>query len=92
MVRSRSSTKPRPTPLHAQLGVNEETLHRMYYDMVRARELADRIWILNRQGKVIVVHSPQGHEAAQIGVAYNLRPGHDWIVPYYRDSALCLAL
>lgn len=94
MERSRASAESNApaSNRHAQLGLTDETLRRMYFDMVLARELADRVWILNRQGKVIVVHSPQGHEAAQIGAAYTLRPGHDWIVPYYRDSAICLAL
>lgn len=92
MPRSRAATGPRSKSAPAAVGLDDETLRRMYHDMVLARELADRIWILNRQGRVIVVHSPQGHEGAQIGAAYALRPGHDWVVPYYRDSAMCLAL
>lgn len=92
MPRPQSATGSGSKSPHATVGLDEDTLRRMYHDMILARELADRIWILNRQGKVIVVHSPQGHEGAQIGAAYALRPGHDWIVPYYRDSALCLAL
>jgi len=37
------------------------------------------------------VYSSNGHEAAQIGSAFALRRGEDWIVPYYRDMALVLA-
>ncbi len=32
-----------------------------------------------------------GHEAIQIGLAYALERGRDWVVPYYRDIALLLA-
>jgi len=33
-----------------------------------------------------------GHEAAQVGVAAAVRAGRDWVYPYYRDTALALAL
>jgi 2-oxoisovalerate dehydrogenase E1 component alpha subunit len=33
------------------------------------------------------VISGQGHEGAQVGIAYPLRKGHDWMVPYYRSVA-----
>jgi len=33
-----------------------------------------------------------GHEATQVGAAFGLRRGHDYVVPYYRDLALVLAL
>src|SRR5205807_1947704 len=34
----------------------------------------------------------QGHEAAQVGAAAALRPGRDWLAPYYRDLAFCVAM
>jgi 2-oxoisovalerate dehydrogenase E1 component alpha subunit len=60
--------------------------------MVLARSIDRRMWVLNRQGKAPFVISGQGHEATQVGVAATLRPGHDWVVPYYRDLALCVGV
>jgi 2-oxoisovalerate dehydrogenase E1 component alpha subunit len=45
------------------------------------------MWILNRAGKIPFVISGQGHEGAQVGLAFALRKGHDWMVPYYRSVA-----
>jgi 2-oxoisovalerate dehydrogenase E1 component alpha subunit len=36
------------------------------------------------------VISGQGHEGAQVGIAWPLRKGHDWIAPFYRSIATCL--
>jgi 2-oxoisovalerate dehydrogenase E1 component alpha subunit len=33
-----------------------------------------------------------GSEAVQVAAAAALRPGSDWVVPYHRDLALCLAM
>lgn len=63
----------------------------MYYVMALSRAVDDRLWILNRQGRAPVVYSSNGHEAAQVGSAFALERGKDWIVPYYRDLALVLA-
>ena len=35
-------------------------------------------------------HLVQGHEAAQVGLAFAMERGKDWFVPYYRDLALML--
>jgi 2-oxoisovalerate dehydrogenase E1 component alpha subunit len=64
----------------------------MYRQMVLARALDRRMWVLNRQGKAPFVISGQGHEAAQVGTAAALRPGVDWLAPYYRDLAFCIAM
>jgi 2-oxoisovalerate dehydrogenase E1 component alpha subunit len=77
---------------HGQLGLDREKLLTMYRQMVLARALDRRMWVLNRQGKAPFVISGQGHEAAQVGAAAALRPGVDWVCPYYRDLALCLAM
>jgi 2-oxoisovalerate dehydrogenase E1 component alpha subunit len=62
----------------------------MYRLMVLARALDERMWILNRSGRVAFVISGQGHEAAQTGISWALRPGLDWLVPYYRSITACL--
>ncbi len=77
---------------HTQLGLDPPRLLTMYRQMVLARAIDRRMWVLNRQGKAPFVISGQGHEAAQVGAAAALRPGVDWLVPYYRDLAFCIAL
>jgi 2-oxoisovalerate dehydrogenase E1 component alpha subunit len=64
----------------------------MYWTMLLARRLDERAWVLHRQGKIAFHISGIGHEAAQVGAAFALRRGHDWIVPYYRDLAVMLAV
>jgi 2-oxoisovalerate dehydrogenase E1 component alpha subunit len=73
---------------HEGLGLNEEDLLKIYRTMLLARRTDERMWILNRQGKAAFVISCQGQEAAQVGTAYNLRPGYDYVYPYYRDFGI----
>jgi 2-oxoisovalerate dehydrogenase E1 component alpha subunit len=77
---------------HEVLGLDEDDLLKMYHYMLLARRVDERSWILNRQGKAAFVISCQGQEAAQVGAAYNLRPGYDYLYPYYRDSGMTLLL
>ncbi len=77
---------------HETLDLEEADLKSIYRAMLVARRVDERSWILNRQGKAAFVISCQGQEAAQIGAAYNLRPGHDFLYPYYRDSGMTLLL
>ena len=77
---------------HKVLGLGEEDLKRIYRFMLLARRTDERSWILNRQGKAAFVISCQGQEAAQVGAAYNLRPGHDYVYPYYRDHGIVVTL
>ncbi|HVB77079.1 MAG TPA: thiamine pyrophosphate-dependent dehydrogenase E1 component subunit alpha [Candidatus Nitrosotalea sp.] len=77
---------------HSKLGLSSERLLWMYRQMLLARSVDRRMWLLNRQGKAPFVVSGRGHEAAQVGAAAAMRPGVDWLVPYYRDLAFCLAL
>ena len=64
----------------------------MYRTMLLARRLDDRMWALNRQGRVPFVVSVSGHEATQVGAAFALDPSSDWSLPYYRDIAFNLAM
>ena len=57
--------------------------------MVLARTTDERIWALNRQGKVPIAASSQGHEAAQLGSLLAAeKDGDCFLFPYYRDLAL----
>jgi 2-oxoisovalerate dehydrogenase E1 component len=64
----------------------------IYRLMFLSRCVDDREILLKRQQKIFFQLSAAGHEALQVGAALALRPGHDWVFPYYRDRALCLAL
>ena len=70
--------------------LSKKTLLEMYYAMLRSRRLDERAWVLHRQGRIVFHISGMGHEASQIGAAFALRPGKDWLAPYYRDLGLML--
>ncbi|EQD34668.1 3-methyl-2-oxobutanoate dehydrogenase (2- methylpropanoyl-transferring), partial [mine drainage metagenome] len=72
--------------------LSQDQLRAMYRHAVLGRLLDERILVLNRQGRAPFAISGQGHEAAQAGVGYALRRGHDWLVPYYRDLTLTLVM
>jgi 2-oxoisovalerate dehydrogenase E1 component len=64
----------------------------MYRLMRMGRAFDERMWLLNRSGQVAFVMPHQGHEAAQVGAAMAVEVGSDWVVPYYRDISLSLAM
>jgi 2-oxoisovalerate dehydrogenase E1 component alpha subunit len=64
----------------------------MYEVVLTARKLDERMWVLHRQGKVAFHISGMGQEACQVGAAFAMKRGKDWLHPYYRDMAFVLAL
>ncbi len=76
---------------HEALGLTNEDLIELYRLMVLARKLDERMWALNRQGRVPFVVSVSGHEATQVGAAFAIDTSKDWSMPYYRDVAFALA-
>ena len=76
--------------LAARYGLADADLLAMHRTMALARALDERMWILNRSGRAPFVISGQGHEGAQVGIAWPLRRDHDWVAPYYRSIATCL--
>jgi len=76
--------------LGAEAGLDDEQLLAMYRMVALARAVDERMWILNRAGRIPFVISGQGHEGAQVGVTWALRKGHDWIAPFYRSIAMCM--
>lgn len=75
---------------HESLGLTNEDVLSIFETMLKARRIDERMWLLNRAGKIPFVVSCQGQEAAQAGAAYALDKDKDWIAPYYRDMALVL--
>ncbi len=76
---------------HAALGLSDDTVLEMYRTMLLARKIDERMWLLNRAGKIPFVISCQGQEAAQVGAAFALDRTKDYILPYYRDMGVVLA-
>ena len=72
--------------------LTSERLLEMYYAMLLARRLDERMWVLHRQGKIAFHISGLGQEGAQVGAAFALKPGFDFVHPYYRDMALVISL
>src|SRR5690625_4097739 len=76
---------------HTSLGLTDEQVLEMYQTMLLARKIDERMWLLNRAGKIPFVISCQGQEAAQVGAAFALDRDVDYVAPYYRDIGIVLA-
>lgn len=75
---------------YEQVGLTSEDVLAMYETMLLARRLDERLWLLNRAGKIPFVISCQGQEATQIGAAFALDRTKDYVAPYYRDLGIVL--
>nr|WP_240009797.1 thiamine pyrophosphate-dependent dehydrogenase E1 component subunit alpha [Neobacillus kokaensis] len=75
---------------HEALGLSDEKVLEMYEMMLLARRIDERMWLLNRAGKIPFVISCQGQEAAQVGAAFALDKEKDYVLPYYRDLGVVL--
>ncbi|HEX9437993.1 MAG TPA: thiamine pyrophosphate-dependent dehydrogenase E1 component subunit alpha, partial [Candidatus Limnocylindria bacterium] len=56
------------------------------------RMLGERMMQLNRMGRAAFVGVADGHEGAEVGSAWCIRRGTDWVHPYYRDVGVALVL
>ena len=71
---------------------NREELARWYGLMHLARLLDDKAPNYLKQSLGWSYHAPcAGHDGIQIALGVTFRPGHDYLFPYYRDLATCLA-
>jgi 2-oxoisovalerate dehydrogenase E1 component alpha subunit len=85
-----ASTSDRVQHVGAAVGLSDDDLVDMYRLVALARAVDERMWILNRAGRIPFVISGQGHEGAQVAMAWPLQKGHDWVAPFYRSIATCL--
>jgi 2-oxoisovalerate dehydrogenase E1 component alpha subunit len=77
-----------PTRLrHQQLGLSDDDVLGMYRAMLRARAVDERMWLMQRAGKIAFIISGQGHEGAQVATTWPMRPHQDWMAPFYRSIA-----
>ncbi len=76
---------------HLEAGLTDDQVLEMYEQMLLARRIDERMWLLNRSGKIPFVISCQGQEAAQVGAAFAFDREKDYILPYYRDLGVVLA-
>src|SRR5882762_3987479 len=72
--------------------LDEKTLKEWFNYILLGRQVDYRFQVLNRQGRAPFIISCAGHEAAQIGVSWPLKPKYDWVSPYYRDVVLCMRM
>jgi 2-oxoisovalerate dehydrogenase E1 component alpha subunit len=75
---------------HTELGLSDADVLAMYRQMLLARAVDERMWLMQRAGKIAFVISGQGHEAAQVGTTWPMRRNQDWMAPFYRSIASAL--
>jgi 2-oxoisovalerate dehydrogenase E1 component alpha subunit len=88
--RPSSPTHHSTQPRHRALGLTDDDILVIYRQMVLARKVSERWSGLAVQGKAAIAIPCDGHEAAQVGTTWALRPT-DLFFPYYRSTAAVLA-
>lgn len=53
--------------------------------MIKARVASQRLWSLQRQGRIGTIAPIDGQEAIAVTAAWTFEPEHDWLVPQYRE-------
>src|SRR5580704_15186823 len=91
-----TETKRKAKPATTTTKKNAEPADAMqvaaYKLMFESRVLDEKMLIMLRQGKSYFHIGCMGHEAVQVACGMVMKSGTDWLFPYYRDQALCMAL
>ena len=86
---AKSDTQVRTLERH---GLTDDQLKAIFRNMLQQRQLDNRGFQLNRQGKVPFALGSEGHEALQAGAAMAFERGKDILAPYYRDLGLAIGI
>ena len=73
-------------------GVAKEIYLDLFRKMLTVYYLEERCKLFVRAGKISFHASCRGHEKIQIAMSMLLRPGKDWVFPYYREKGLMIGL
>lgn len=73
-------------------GLSDDQLRAIFRNMLMQRQLDNRGFQLNRQGKIPFALGSEGHEAIQAGAAMAFNRGKDILAPYYRDLGLAVGI
>ena len=71
-------------------GLDDADAQRMYRNMLLARSISEKSWLLTRQGRVLFSMPCDGQEAADVASASALDVVGDFIVPYARSLGAML--
>jgi pyruvate dehydrogenase E1 component alpha subunit len=66
-----------------------DAIKRLYAHMVLTRQFDERMFKLQRQGRLGTFARVAGQEGAHVGAAFALRPS-DWLVPAFRETGALL--
>lgn len=67
------------------LDLDNDDLVGMLCEMIKARIASNRLWSLQRQGRIGTIAPIDGQEATTVGASWALDPAHDWVLPQYRE-------
>jgi hypothetical protein len=67
--------------------LDDDALLEAYRLMLLSRQVDERAFSLQRQGRLGTFSQASGQEAAIVGSAMALDPSRDWVVPQYRELA-----